>query len=123
MINIDYNRRITAVEEALGKGAMVLMAQPEAVRNADTDHPYRQDSSLYYLTGVAEPETILMLTPYRDEGDRSHLFVRPRDAHSELWDGKRLGVEGAQKQLPFDKVHTVAEFPELAPMLRFFRYQ
>lgn len=46
-------------------------------RTADTYHPYRQHSDLYYLSGIDQEETILVLYPDAPEEQyREMLFVR-----------------------------------------------
>jgi Xaa-Pro aminopeptidase len=78
---------------ARGAGVMVLPAMPEAMRNWDVEHRYRADSDLFWLTGFEEPEAVIVLAA---DGDKPFtLFVRPRDAEKETWNGRRAGVEGA----------------------------
>lgn len=53
-------------------------------------YDFRQNSDFYYLTGCLEPESTLVL--HIGESDvKSVLFMRPKDRHSELWDGVRTG--------------------------------
>ncbi|HEX9173517.1 MAG TPA: aminopeptidase P N-terminal domain-containing protein, partial [Telluria sp.] len=50
-------------------GAVALLpTAPEALRNNDTEYPYRHDSYFYYLTGFTEPEAVLALVAAN--GDR-----------------------------------------------------
>ena len=37
-------------------------------------------------------------------GVRFYAFVRPRDLESEMWDGPRAGLEGAELHFGADKV-------------------
>lgn len=78
-----------------GSDAVILLAAaPERLRNGDAFYPYRQDSDFLYLTGISEPEAVLVL--FHDEGEPvSRLYCRPRDEVKELWDGPMLGLEGA----------------------------
>src|SRR3954470_8273327 len=83
MLGKDEMRPIFAARRArfmrrMGGGVAVLFSAPVRHRNGDVDFDYRQSSDLYYLTGFAEPESVLVLAPDRGEG-RSILFVRPRD--------------------------------------------
>ncbi len=80
--------------ETIGAGVAVFPAAPVAMRNNDVEHPYRQDSDFYYLTGLSEPESVLVLTNQHPE-HRAVLFVRPRNPERERWDGPRAGVDGA----------------------------
>jgi Xaa-Pro aminopeptidase len=87
--------------QAGGAPAAVVFSTPTAVRNADVEHPYRQDSDLYWLTGFAEPSAALVLLPGRAEGE-AVLFLRPKDRDLEKWEGRRLGVEAAPAALGVD---------------------
>lgn len=90
-----FAARRAALLERLGADAVVvLFAAPVHARNHDVDHPYRQSSDFWYLTGFAEPGSALLLRT-RDGRPHATLFVPPRDPGSELWDGARLGVDGA----------------------------
>lgn len=49
--------------------------------------PFRQDNNFYYLTGVEEPDALLMLDASQH---RSILFLPARDKQKEPWEGPRL---------------------------------
>ncbi len=83
----EYAARRARVMEAIGADAVLLLASPPpANRNGGVDWPFRQDDDLLYLTGVAEPETTLVLIPAEDEY-REVLFARERDPLAEVWTG------------------------------------
>ncbi|MBI4404205.1 MAG: aminopeptidase P N-terminal domain-containing protein [Deltaproteobacteria bacterium] len=84
------------------KGAVaVLPANPEnAAADNIKQHPYRQESNLYYLTGFTEPKSIALLAP--NSKQPFQLFVRPRDKSKELWEGRILGPEAAKTQFGAD---------------------
>jgi Xaa-Pro aminopeptidase len=82
----EFAARRTQLLEAIGDGVAVFPSAPLAVRNHDVEHPYRQDSDLYYLTGLDEPESVLVLTNQHEE-HRVVLFVRPKKREREIWDG------------------------------------
>lgn len=102
---------------AIGERAVaVIHSPPEAVRNGDVHHPFRQSSDLHYLTGFTEPETTLVLRP----GDPERpvvLFVRPRDPERETWDGRRAGVAGAKEHFGADRAYSVEELEKRLPGL------
>lgn len=91
----------------------ILPSHPEQIRNNDVHHYYRQDSSLFYLTGHTEPETIMVLNPAGK--NKFILFVREKDPTRELWDGFRYGVEGAAEYFGADQVYPVCEFETVMP--------
>lgn len=83
----EYAQRRGAVIEAIGPDSLlVLLAPRPAVRNGDVSWPFRQDDDLYWLTGVTEPQTALVLVP--GEGRyREVLFAPDRDPAAEMWTG------------------------------------
>ena len=59
--------------------------------------PFAQDVSFRYLTGIDEPGATLLIQ--KDDGEVNEtLFVLPRDPAREVWEGARLGTEGATRQ-------------------------
>ena len=103
-MNIDaHSKRRQRLMAEVGDDAVVaIAAAPVQLRNGDTPYPYRQDSDFLYLTGLDEPEAVLVLTPGADI--QQTLFLRPTDPEKERWDGARLGVEGARAALGMDQV-------------------
>jgi Xaa-Pro aminopeptidase len=106
-------RRQRALAE-IGQGVLVLFAAGHTIRNNDVTHEFRQDSDFYYLTGLDEPDAALVLLGA--EAPQSVLFVNPRDPEREVWDGARLGVEGA-KELGFHEAFSLQELDERLPRL------
>lgn len=109
-----FARRRQRVLAEIGRGALVLFAAKPALRNNDVSHEFRQDSDFYYLTGFEESDAALVLVG--GESPRSVLFVHPRDPEREVWDGPRLGVDGA-KTLGCDEVFPISELAERLPRL------
>jgi Xaa-Pro aminopeptidase len=98
--------------ERLGKGVAILPAARTKYRSRDTEIRFRQDSDFFYLTGFDEPDAVAVLTPH-DPERRFTMFVRPRDAEREVWDGVRAGVDGARSVFGADAAHTVQELEDL----------
>jgi Xaa-Pro aminopeptidase len=80
-------------------------------RNHDVDHPFRQESGFWYLSGCPEPEALLLLAKGVEGVPAETLFVLPRDPERETWDGIRLGPEGARSELGFGAAEIVDAFP------------
>jgi len=110
----EFAARRKHLLETIGDGVAVFPSAPLAVRNHDVEHPYRQDSDLYYLTGFAEPESVLVLTNQHEE-HRMVLFVRPKKREREIWDGPRAGIEGAVEAFGADAAFPIDELPKKLP--------
>lgn len=100
----------------LGGDVAVVGAAAVTVRSNDTEFDYRQDNDFCYLTGYPEPEAVAVFTPAHPT-QRFTLFVLPRDAERERWDGPRLGVEGAKERYGADEAYPIAALAEKLPEL------
>lgn len=111
-----HARRRQAYMDAIGPRAVaVVHSPPETLRNGDVHHIFRQSSDLHYLSGFDEPEATLVLRPGADE--RVVMFVRPRDPETEIWDGRRAGVEGACQRYGADRAYPAGELAKRLPEL------
>lgn len=105
-LHAQHRERLAA---SIGEGIAVFPAATETPRNNDVSHPFRQDSSFYYLTGFDEPDAFMLLDPSAAD-EQYVLFVRPRDREREIWDGRRAGTEGAKERYGADASYPVSEF-------------
>lgn len=109
-----YAQRRQRVMDLIGGGTAVFASAPTAVMHNDVEHPFRQDSNFYYLTGFNEPGAVAVLAPHHEE-HRFVLFVRPKDLEKEIWSGYRVGVEQAKERYGADEVYPIAELDEHLP--------
>ncbi|PZR41764.1 MAG: X-Pro aminopeptidase [Azospira oryzae] len=66
--------------------------------NADGTMPFRQNSDLFYLTGINQEESILLVCPgFPDAKYREILFLREPNEHLEKWEGHKLTKKEAQE--------------------------
>ena len=94
----------------------IIPGAREVTRSRDTEYPFRQNSDLFYLTGFEEPDAVLVLVPGRRQG-QVVLFCRERDPDMELWNGYRLGPEGAVAYLGVDDAFPIDDLDEILPGL------
>jgi hypothetical protein len=75
---------------SLGPDTMaVFWSAPERQYSRDVGYEYRQDSDLLYLTGVTQPDTILVLMP----GNRSRRELLFNPVLSGVLDGLKTYLE------------------------------
>jgi len=66
--------------------------------SADSTMPFEQHRDIFYLSGVDQEESILVLCPdCPNENLREVLFVRETNEHTAIWEGKKLTKEAATK--------------------------
>lgn len=115
--NAEYGRRRRALMAQMESNSIAIVpSAKEKIRSRDTDFRFRQDSDLMYLSGFAEPESVLVLIPGRDHGEYV-LFCRERDKAKEIWDGYRVGPEGAKKNFGADDAFPIDDIDEILPGL------
>ena len=106
----EYAARRQRLIRAMGPtGVAIIPSAREVIRNRDAHYRFRQDSDFLYLSGFNEPDSLLVLVPNRKEGEFL-MFVRPRDAAREIWDGRRAGPEGAVSRYGADQAFVIDEF-------------
>ncbi len=95
----------------------VVFANPMQKRSNDIYFDYHQNPNLYYLSGCREPHAMLIISNNPIKLGNLHvneiMVVQPRDANHEIWDGKRLGAEGALSILKIDHAITGDAFASM----------
>jgi Xaa-Pro aminopeptidase len=82
--------------------------------NADGTMAFRQNNDLFYLSGVDQEESILLLFP--DAKDVKHqeiLFLRETNDHILTWEGYKLTKEQAQQVSGIKTIYWTSEFKQV----------
>ena len=92
----------------------VFFSNPLCTRSNDVEFDFHQDPNIFYLTGLREPNSLLILFKEKQQIDTMFtneiLVVMDRDPKAESWHGRRLGKDGAQKRLELKSVITGGSF-------------
>jgi len=92
----------------------IIFASPERTRSGDVDYTYHQNPDFYYLTGLNEPNAVVLIwKQFRlIEGVKTNevIFVQPRNASKEKWYGKRMGTSQAKVSIGFTATYSSEEF-------------
>ena len=109
---IENRRRLRAL---LPRGALAIVnANDIPPTNADGTTPMIANSDLFYLTGVEQEESILVLAPdAHDEKLRETLFLRETNEHIAQWEGHKLTLDEAKERTGIKRVKWLAEFPNI----------
>ncbi len=96
------------------KSLLIINANDVVTCSADAAFPFRQNSDLYYLTGVDQEESILVIFPDAHEAKhREMLFLRETSDLIAVWEGAKLSKEEATKVTAIAGVHWLDAFPAL----------
>jgi Xaa-Pro aminopeptidase len=110
--------RVLAALRAAGGGLAIVPTAPEALRNRDTDYPYRHDSYFYYLSGFAEPQALIVLDADAPAGEPAALLLcRPKNPDREIWEGFHFGPEAARDAFGFDAAFSIDDVDTQLPRL------
>ena len=92
----------------------VVNANDVLPTNADGTLAGVPNSDLFYLTGVEQEQTILLIYPDADEEKhRELLFLREPTSENELWEGRKLTKAEARAATGIQNIHWLSEFPRL----------
>jgi Xaa-Pro aminopeptidase len=100
------------VRKLPARSVAVLNANDLMPTNADGIMGHSQNADLFYLTGVRQEETILLLAP--DAFDRQHreiLFVRQPNEQLAIWEGHKLTKDQATAISGITNVKWLTDFP------------
>jgi len=93
----DLTARRKSVMEQIGQKAILILHAAEPRNYAgDVDWPYRQENDFFYLTGITQPGSTLVLIPGAEK-IREILLMPPSNPAQENWTGHILtAAEGRQ---------------------------
>ncbi len=98
----------------LPNSLVALNANDVLPTNADGTLAMCPNSDLFYLTGVEQEESVLLLYPdAEDEKEREILFLREPTAELEMWEGHKLSKNEARKLTGVRRVEWLTQFPRL----------
>lgn len=92
----------------------LIASGTESLRNNDVDFPFRAHSDFLYLTGLNEPDCVLVLQKLAGKTMET-LFLRVKDPEMETWEGRRLGVEAAPTALGLNQAFAIGELDSKMP--------
>ncbi len=111
----DYaSRRSDLMAMMQSNSIAVIAAAPERIRSNDTHYPYKQSTTLGYLSGFPEPGSVMLLIPGREQGEVV-FFCRDKDPLRETWDGFRQGPAGTVANFGADDAFPIDDIDEILP--------
>jgi Xaa-Pro aminopeptidase len=98
----------------------ILTSNDVMPTNADDVMGFAQNNDLFYLTGIDQDETILVLYPdaYKEE-NKAILFVKEVSEHSKLWEGEFLSKEEVTQISGIKNVKWIHEFEKTLQLFTF----
>lgn len=90
------------------------------VTNADDTMGFAQNNDLFYLSGIDQEETILLMYPdaYKKE-NREILFIKKTDETIKIWEGDKLTKEDASHISDIARVEWIDDFEKILQLMAF----
>ena len=115
----NHRKNLTAL---LSENSLAIIHSNDTYpSNADAALPFKQNNDLFYLTGVAQEETTLLLFPDApNPQDREILFVRETNKTIAIWEGAKLTKAQATERTGIRNIQWTSAFEatllRLAPL-------
>ncbi|NND33300.1 MAG: M24 family metallopeptidase [Saprospiraceae bacterium] len=112
------NTRRNFCESISGKSIALFFGSDLMLRTADQMYPFRQNSNLFYLTGIDQSNSILLLYPNSPNPEqREILFIKKSDEKARIWEGENLSKEEAKKLSGIDQVCWTEQYESIIAQL------
>jgi Xaa-Pro aminopeptidase len=106
---VENRRRLAAM--LAPNSVAVVNANDLLPANADALLPMQPSSDLFYLSGIEQEESILLMAPSAfDERLREVLFIRESSEHLKTWEGHKLSKKEASEVSGIESVKWLSEF-------------
>ncbi len=92
-------------------GLAIINSNDENPRSGDQTYPFKQNPDLFYLTGIDQEQTILLLFPncpnplYKEV-----LFLRQTNEYIAIWEGHKYTIEKAREISGIQSIFWIDEF-------------
>ena len=102
---LEFSKRLKA------KSIAIFNANDENLRSGDQNFIFKQNADLFYLSGIDQEQTILLLFPdcpnplYKEV-----LFLRKTNEHIAVWEGHKYTKEEAFKASGIKQIYWLEEF-------------
>ena len=108
--------RARFIKEMIPHSIAIFVSNDEMPSNGDAHYPFRQNSNLFWLTGISQEDSMVILYPNHPDARYREVLVlvRPNEM-KEKWDGRRLRAEEARA---ISGIQTVVWLDTLEPMLQ-----
>ncbi|MEM9391332.1 MAG: aminopeptidase P family protein [Bacteroidota bacterium] len=105
-----HNRKRLS-KELKSNAITVFNANDIMPTNADGTMSFRQNSDLYYLSGIDQEESILVIYPdFHDKKLREILFLKETNENIAIWEGHKYTKEEAREASGIESIFWLTEF-------------
>lgn len=112
--------RANFISEMKENTIAILTSNDVKHNNADDVMGFTQNNDLFYLCGIDQEETILVIYPdaYKEE-NRAILFIKETNETIKIWDGEKLTKEQATEVSGIQRVEWIQDFEMILQYMAF----
>ena len=82
--------------------------------SADGTMPFVQQTDFFYLSGIDQEESILLILPdAAEQHNREILFIKETNSEMAIWEGQKYSKEEARKISGIQSVYWISQFEEI----------
>jgi Xaa-Pro aminopeptidase len=105
------NNRNRFTKELKSNSLAVFHSNDVMPTNADGTMNFRQSNDFFYLTGIDQEESILVVYPdFHDDKLREILFLKETNEHIAVWEGHKYTKQEGQEQSGIQSIYWLSEF-------------
>ncbi len=105
------SNRKNFMEQMINNSFTVFYSNDQCPRNGDQYHPFRQSSDFFYLSGIEQEKSILLLAPdCPNKKLREALFLLKTNEVLEIWEGHKYTKEEARHTSGVTDVYWLDDF-------------
>ncbi|HEY2581405.1 MAG TPA: aminopeptidase P N-terminal domain-containing protein, partial [Mucilaginibacter sp.] len=111
---IFTNNRKSLVSRLKPKSLAIFHSNDEFPRNGDQNFLFKQNPDFFYLTGIDQEKSILILFPdCPNELYKEVLFLIQTNEHIAIWEGHKYTKEEASKASGINNIYWLNEFDNI----------
>ncbi len=112
------SNRKNFTKKLAANGLAIFHSNDEMPYSGDATFPFRQNADLFYLSGIDQEETILVLFPdYPNSKLREILFIKKTNEHIATWEGHKYTKAEAEATSGIKTVFWIDQFETILSTL------
>lgn len=119
--DLFYTNRKYFCSKLKPNSLILLNSNDEFPRSGDQNHTFKQNADLFYLTGIDQEQSILLLFPdCPNPSYKEVLFLRQTNDYIAVWEGHKYTKEEAERVSGIKTIYWLQEFDAILSAVIFY---